>query len=197
MSLRDWMKTVPRPRQVARQVGRRGLGVAAGAGRAALERLDRRLPERLREVMPEVALEVAGSRFTVKGLRISRAPQVGDQPDATAEGAEDQAESAAPLKGSETSPSPDSFFSSLPRGVRLADAEDAPRDDSLPRATDDVRALVQRMRDTLDNLDDVADYDVVGAVDDDLYQLWRELERKMQKHRQSEAKHQLKGMFSI
>lgn len=142
------------------------------------ERVDEGLPEALRRRLPTLEVKLGEHTWTVHG-RVdpveapSAPPPVAPTPAAT-------------------------FWSSLPRGVRRGDGEPGPisRDD-LPRQTEDVRALIQCMRDTLEHLDDVGDFDTVGAVDDDMYQLWRELERKMQLHRQSEAKHQLKDMFRI
>lgn len=65
------------------------------------------------------------------------------------------------------------------------------------RTVDGMRALIHGLEAALEQLDDVEDYPTIGEIDDDMYGLWKELERKMQRHRQSEAKAQLKGMFRI
>ena len=67
----------------------------------------------------------------------------------------------------------------------------------LPRSSDTVRNLIAYLRNTILQLDDVKDFSVIENVDNDMYELWKELERKMQRHRRSEAKHQLKNMFRI
>lgn len=66
-----------------------------------------------------------------------------------------------------------------------------------PYTAEAVRAVIQALRDTVSALDDVKDYDLIKDIDEDMYQLWKELERKMQRHRQSEARFQLKDMFRI
>ncbi len=66
-----------------------------------------------------------------------------------------------------------------------------------PHTVEGVRALLLHVRETLERLDDVKDYLTIGEVDDDMYLLWKDLERKMQLHRQSEAKFQLREMFRI
>lgn len=66
-----------------------------------------------------------------------------------------------------------------------------------PKETEELRSLINFVKDAILNLDDVRDYEVVRAIDDDMYYLWKELERKMQAHRQSEAKFQLREMFRI
>ncbi len=57
--------------------------------------------------------------------------------------------------------------------------------------------LIETLRQALVGLDDVRDYDIVDALDNQMYQLWKELERTMQRHRRSEARYQLKEMFRI
>lgn len=66
-----------------------------------------------------------------------------------------------------------------------------------PYTAEAVRTVIQLLRDTVSALDDVKDYDLIKDIDEDMYQLWKELERKMQRHRQSEARFQLKDMFRI
>lgn len=79
----------------------------------------------------------------------------------------------------------------LPNGV-LADGGVA-----LPRTEDGIRSLIETLSQSISALDDVKDYDLIRSIDDNMYTLWKELERKMQRHRQSEAKYQLEGMFRI
>jgi hypothetical protein len=67
----------------------------------------------------------------------------------------------------------------------------------FPRDAEGLRVLITHLREVLARLDDVADYVAIGDIDDDMYRLWKELERKMQLHRQSEAKFQLQDMFRI
>ncbi len=57
--------------------------------------------------------------------------------------------------------------------------------------------LMETLRQALVQLDDVQDYSLVEALDNQMYQLWKELERTMQRHRRSEARFQLKEMFRI
>ena len=57
--------------------------------------------------------------------------------------------------------------------------------------------LMETLRQALVQLDDVKDYALVEALDNQMYQLWKELERTMQRHRRSEARYQLKEMFRI
>jgi len=77
-------------------------------------------------------------------------------------------------------------------GGRMEQSTGAPS-----RTVDGMRALIHGLEAALEQLDDVEDYPTIGEIDDDMYGLWKELERKMQRHRQSEAKAQLKGMFRI
>lgn len=62
----------------------------------------------------------------------------------------------------------------------------------------DPEALKQRLADLrglLQSLDDVADYDLVEAVDEELYQLHKAVEYKLRNHKASEAKAQLTNLF--
>ncbi len=62
----------------------------------------------------------------------------------------------------------------------------------------DPDALKQRLaglRGLLQSLDDVADYDLVEAVDEELYQLHKAVEYKLRNHKASEAKAQLNDLF--
>lgn len=68
---------------------------------------------------------------------------------------------------------------------------------AIPRTKEGVQVLIKRLSDMLGGLDDVKDYHLIAQVDDDFYALWKELERKMQRHRQSEARLHLKDMFRI
>lgn len=60
-----------------------------------------------------------------------------------------------------------------------------------------LREAILELREAIAHLDDVQAFDTIRAIDNDMYHLWKELERKMQRHRQSEAKAQLKGMFNL
>jgi hypothetical protein len=66
-----------------------------------------------------------------------------------------------------------------------------------PRTAEELQTLITYLKETILHLDDVQDYETVRAIDDDMYHLWKELERKMQLHRQSEARFQLREMFRI
>lgn len=68
---------------------------------------------------------------------------------------------------------------------------------SYPQTTESFRDLIETLRKALLKLDEVQDYSLIEAVDNDMYQLWKELERTMQHHRRSEARFQLKDMFRI
>lgn len=68
---------------------------------------------------------------------------------------------------------------------------------TLPHTEEGIRALIETLSQSISALDDVKDYDLIRAIDDNMYNLWKELERKMQRHRQSEARFQLKDMFRI
>jgi len=65
------------------------------------------------------------------------------------------------------------------------------------RPPGDLHAQIATLRESLRALDDVADYVTVEELDDEMYTLWKELERKMQKHRQSQARYELSDMFRI
>ena len=150
-----------------------------GAGiRSSLARLDAAVPAGVQSRLPELWLRLAdGSFLHLKGLKFEHVT-----PPAEARLEED----------------PD-FWQGLPPGYHNeAIHGPAPETNAnLPRNEEEVRTLVARLRAVLGNLDDVKDFETVGNIDEELYQLWRELERKMQVHRQSEAKHQLKDMFRL
>lgn len=82
---------------------------------------------------------------------------------------------------------------SLPR----AEGRGASLEGPHPRSAEELRGLITYLKDSILQLDDVKDYETVRAIDDDMYYLWKELERKMQLHRQSEARFQLREMFRI
>lgn len=60
----------------------------------------------------------------------------------------------------------------------------------------ELKAEVVRLRDTLQALDDVADWDRIEAVDEDLYLLHKALEYKLRNHKASEAKARLNALFN-
>ncbi len=70
-----------------------------------------------------------------------------------------------------------------------ADAAEISRD---PEA---VRGQLESVRALLQALDDVADFDLVEAVDEELYQLHKAVEYKLRNHKASEAKAQLNDLF--
>lgn len=166
-----------------RKVGGKLLGQVmkgpVGAGiRAGLARLDAVVPEGVQGKLPEVWLRVGdGSVLHLKGLKFERVV-----PSSPVEGGEDP-----------------NFWQGLPPGYHneVIHGPAPEKSAHLPRNEEEVRTLVARLRAVLGNLDDVKDFETVGKIDEELYQLWRELERKMQNHRQSEAKHQLKDMFRL
>ncbi|MFM7204423.1 MAG: hypothetical protein ACKO6N_26925 [Myxococcota bacterium] len=96
-------------------------------------------------------------------------------------------------------PSSSSLSSAAPVGSVAAGAAPVEAASLLapPYTAEAVRTVIQLLRDTVSALDDVKDYDLIKDIDEDMYQLWKELERKMQRHRQSEARFQLKDMFRI
>ncbi len=65
------------------------------------------------------------------------------------------------------------------------------------RSPEGLGFLIESLKKALMQLDDVQDYALVEALDNQMYQLWKELERTMQRHRRSEARFQLKEMFRI
>ena len=185
MSIMDWVGDLTSPRAMTKRVAKLGVTTVLKLGRGSAERLDRRIPHALRPYLPKVSMEVGGIHVEIHGLHVRRVEP--EEP-------EDTAHPVAESPQDETEA--DSFFDSLPRGTRSNNGEFSD-ELNLPTSTEDVRTLISRMRDTIDNLDDVESFGLIEDVDDDMYQLWKELERKMQRHRQSEAKHQLKDMFSI
>ena len=68
---------------------------------------------------------------------------------------------------------------------------------AFPRTPEELKASIEHLKQAILKLDDVHDWETVRAIDDDMYYLWKELEHKMQAHRQSEARFQLREMFRI
>jgi hypothetical protein len=72
--------------------------------------------------------------------------------------------------------------------VSLGDDEAPPNEDSVKKRLVAVRTLLQ-------SLDDVADFDLVEAVDEELYLLHKAVEYKLKNHKASEAKAKLHTLF--
>lgn len=67
--------------------------------------------------------------------------------------------------------------------------------EGVPRDADSLKGRLGEMRLLLQSLDDVTDFDLVEAVDEDLYQLHKAVEYKLKNHRASEAKARLDKLF--
>lgn len=145
-------------------------------------RVDDRIPLFVRSYLPEVEIKTTAHIWQVQGFRFQRVERADDVEAAPTDVATEHE---------------DGFWEDLPRGVKVDEDIVEAADPALPKEEEPVRSMINHLRDIIENLDDVEDFDVMEKVDDDMYQLWRELERKMQRHKQSEAKHQLKDMFSI
>lgn len=65
----------------------------------------------------------------------------------------------------------------------------------VPREPEALGAELSRLRDFLQQLDDVKDYDLVEAIDEELYLLHKAVEYKLRNHKASEAKSQLHSLF--
>jgi hypothetical protein len=65
----------------------------------------------------------------------------------------------------------------------------------VSRDPEQVKEQISSVRSLLQALDDVADYDLVEAVDEELYQLHKAVEYKLRNHKASEAKAQLNDLF--
>jgi len=65
----------------------------------------------------------------------------------------------------------------------------------VPKDADGLKARLVSMRSMLQSLDDVADWNLMEAVDDELYQLHKAVEYKLKNHRASEAKAKLDDLF--
>jgi hypothetical protein len=72
--------------------------------------------------------------------------------------------------------------------VSLGGDEAPPNEDSVKKRLVAVRTLLQ-------SLDDVADFDLVEAVDEELYLLHKAVEYKLKNHKASEAKAKLHTLF--
>lgn len=171
--------------------------LARAGARRAVAGVGQKIPSIVRRQIPDFRVLSGGRVFIFEGGHLYVGPEGGHT--AAPPQHSPSSESTQPEGSTEDDGSP-GFWSSLPRGVKTGVADidgETTVSYSLPHNEGDIRALIQRLRDTIDNLDDVEAFDVVEAVDDDMYQLWKELERKMQSHRRSEAKHQLKDMFTI
>ncbi len=74
----------------------------------------------------------------------------------------------------------------------ISDSDD---DEEISRDPIQVKEQLSAVRRLLQALDDVADYDLVEAVDEELYQLHKAVEYKLRNHKASEAKAQLNDLF--
>jgi hypothetical protein len=62
---------------------------------------------------------------------------------------------------------------------------------------DTLNAEFVRIRDMLQSLDDVEDHDLIKALDDELYQLYKAVDYKIRRHHASEAKAELGKLFKM
>jgi hypothetical protein len=67
--------------------------------------------------------------------------------------------------------------------------------DSAVRDPAELKARIATIRGSLAALDDVGDYAIVEAIDEELYQLHKSVEYKMRAHKASEAKARLQTLF--
>jgi hypothetical protein len=68
-------------------------------------------------------------------------------------------------------------------------------DTDVPKDPDALKARLSAMRSMLQSLDDVSDWGLMEAVDDELYELHKAVEYKLRNHRASEAKAKLDDLF--
>ena len=68
-------------------------------------------------------------------------------------------------------------------------------DGDVPQDPEALKARLTATRSMLQSLDDVGDWGLMEAVDDELYQLHKAVEYKLRNHRASEAKAKLDGLF--
>ncbi len=76
-----------------------------------------------------------------------------------------------------------------------ADLQGSNAEDDAPPTAESVKERLVAMRTLLQNLDDVGDYDLVEAVDDELYLLHKAVDYKLKNHKASEAKAKLDTLF--
>jgi hypothetical protein len=88
--------------------------------------------------------------------------------------------------------SPEALAAAVQRTMGIGEEPD-PGD--VPRDPDALKERLEGMRAVLQALDDVKDFDLVEAVDDELYQLHKAVEYKLKNHRASEAKARLDSLF--
>ncbi len=68
----------------------------------------------------------------------------------------------------------------------------------VPRqSSEELQTELSRIRDILQNLDDVQDFELIKSLDGELYQLHRAVEYKMRTHKASEAKAELGKLFKM
>ena len=99
-----------------------------------------------------------------------------------------------------TEPAVDLSAAALEAAVRKTmgihdEAEGSEHGAELSRDPEAVREQLSSVRSLLQALDDVTDYDLVEAVDEELYQLHKAVEYKLRNHKASEAKAQLHDLF--
>lgn len=110
-------------------------------------------------------------------------------------------EVVAPLEAAPEPEAPvDLSLSALEAAVQKTMGLDQPSEGSegaaeVSRDPDVLKAQLVGVRSLLQALDDVDDWDLVEAVDEDLYQLHKAVEYKLRNHKASEAKAQLNDLF--
>ena len=80
-------------------------------------------------------------------------------------------------------------------GERAA-PEIEPLDEDL-RDAQTLNTELLRIRDILQALDDVEDHELIGALDDEMYKLYKAVDYKIRRHHSSEAKVELGKLFKV
>ncbi len=140
----------------------------------------------------EAALKKAESNAKSAWTRVKKANARVKELEAEASEAAAAAADAAP------SPAVDLSEDAMKAEVAAAMGMDAGGSDDAAEVSRDPDALKDRlsnMRATLQALDDVADWDLLEAADDELYKLHKAVEYKLRNHKASEAKAKLDGLF--
>lgn len=89
--------------------------------------------------------------------------------------------------------SPEALAAAVQKTMGIEVGADA--DTDVPKDPEELKTRLTSMRSMLQSLDDVADWGLMEAVDDELYQLHKAVEYKLKNHRASEAKAKLDNLF--
>ncbi|MCK6528535.1 hypothetical protein L6R50_13595 [Myxococcota bacterium] len=111
---------------------------------------------------------------------------------------------ATPDEGADRPPTPggaaldrESLEADVARRMGKNPVPAAPAQAPEKRSAEELQAELARIRDVLQDLDDVRDFDLIKSLDGELYQLHRAVEYKMRTHKASEAKAELGKLFKM